>query len=244
MVTSALSGEGKTTIAVNLASFLAMAGKQVLFVDADLRRPMLHHHFDLDNRRGLTSAFMERWTHFDQQLADRPTDIPTLRVLTAGVIPLNPAELLQSSLAQQLFGYFQKAPQFDYVVFDTPPVLPVADAQILASYIQTTVLVVDVSKTPRKALLRARSALKKTRTTIIGVVLNKTRWSDYDDIRQYLGDRRQPKMDISLAMPPSTPPLEVKDIVAADTAPLNGIGEDATVTAAFPRQQKDKGEKS
>jgi capsular exopolysaccharide synthesis family protein len=244
MVTSALSGEGKTTIAVNLASFLAMAGKQVLFVDADLRRPMLHHRFDLDNRRGLTSAFMERWTQFDQQLADRPTDIPTLRVLTAGVIPLNPAELLQSSLAQQLFGYFQKAPQFDYVVFDTPPVLPVADAQILASYIQTTVLVVDVSKTPRKALLRARSALKKTRTTIIGVVLNKTRWSDYDDIRQYLGDRRQPKMDISLAMPPSTPPLEIKDIVAADTAPLNGIGEDATVTAAFPRQQKDKGEKS
>lgn len=234
MVTSALADEGKTTIAANLASFLAMAGKRVLFVDADLRRPMLHRHFQLDNYRGLTSAFMEKWSQFEQELHDQPTEIPTLRVLTTGVIDFNPAELLQSSVAYQIFSYLQKAPQFDYVIFDTPPLLPVADAQILASYIQTTVLVVDALKTPRKVLLRARRLLNKTRTSVIGVVLNKSSWSDYGDIRHYLTDMQQPRTGTSLAMLPLSPP---------DTPPLNG-GVDSTVTITIPRQQKGRDEKS
>ena len=234
MVTSALVDEGKTTIAANLASFLAMTGKRVLLVDTDLRRPMLHHHFQLDNYRGLTSAFMEKWSQLEQELHDQPTEIPTLRVLTTGVIDFNPAELLQSSAANQIFSYLQKAPQFDYVIFDTPPLLPVADAQILASYIQTTVLVVDASKTPRKALLRARRLLNKTRTSVIGIVLNKSSWSDYDEIHHYLSDTRQPRTGSSLAKLPLPPP---------STPPLNG-GVDSTVTITIPRQQKDKDEKS
>lgn len=234
MVTSALVDEGKTTIAANLASFLAMAGKRVLFVDADLRRPMLHHHFQLDNYRGLTSAFMEKWPQHEQELHDQPTEIPTLRVLTTGVIDFNPAELLQSSVANQIFSTLQKAPQFDYVIFDTPPLLPVADAQILASYIQTTVLVIDASKTPRKALLRAMRMLHKTRTSVLGIVLNKSSWSDYNDIRHYLSDMWQPKTGTGLAKLPLPPP---------GTPPLNG-GVDSTVTITSPRQQKDKEGKS
>jgi len=174
MVTSALADEGNRTIAANLASFLAMTGKQVLLVDADLRRPALDRHFELDNQRGLSNALQEKWVRIEPELEGRPTEIPTLRVLTTGALPSNPAELLQSSLAAQLFEFFEQSEQFEYVIFDTPPLLPVADAQILASYVQAIVLVIDAFKTPRNVLLRAKRVLNRTRTTIIGVAIIKS----------------------------------------------------------------------
>ncbi len=246
MITSAFTGEGKTTVAANLASLLAMAGKRVLLVDANLRRPMLHHYFQLENQRGLTSVFTESWMQLEQELNDQPTDTPTLRVLTAGETPFNPAEQLQSSLAHQLFSYLQKMPQFDYVIFDTPALLPVADSQILASYIQTTVLVIDAAKTPRKALVRARQLLNKTRTTTLGMVLNRSNWLDLGELRQYLSETQQIQTSSSLPMPlapPRTPPLESEDISIPDTHPLSdGANPDVTVTVT--RKQKDSGEKA
>jgi capsular exopolysaccharide synthesis family protein len=208
MVTSSLAGEGKSTIAANLASFLAMAGKRVLLVDADLRHPVLDQHFQLDNRQGLSNAFLEMWAQIEVGLEGQPTEIPSLRVLTAGVLPSNPAELLQSPLAQQLFKHFKETKQFDYVIFDTPPLLPIADAQILASYIPTTVLVVDASKTARKLLVRAQQVLNRTGTQIVGVVLNKSQWLEYGDIREYLSNVQQqrPRADLSMSIPPATPP--------------------------------------
>ncbi len=157
MVTSALAGEGKSTVAANLASFLALAGKRVLLVDADLRRPVQYRHFQLDNSRGLSHAL-----------------VPT------------------SSLVDQLFDYFMKAP-FDYILFDTPPLLPVADAQALASHIQVTVVVVDASKTPRKILLRVKSVFNRTDTKILGVAINKCSWPEYGYIREYQRYIRQSK---------------------------------------------------
>jgi polysaccharide biosynthesis transport protein len=244
MVTSALADEGKTTVAVNLASFLAMAGKRVLLVDADLRRPALHRHFQLDNQRGLTSAFVENWTQLE--LDDQPTAIPNLRVLTAGAVHFNAAELLQSSMAEQFFIFFQKMPEYDYVIFDTPPLLSVADAQIVASYVQATVLVADVSKTPRKALLRAGKALRKTRTTVLGVVLNKSGWPDYGDIRQYLSEtRRQARTSVALPPPPHTPPVGTGDSIAVSPgAPALSNGVDKSDTMVLPHRQKDRNERS
>jgi capsular exopolysaccharide synthesis family protein len=203
MVTSALPGEGKSTIAANLAYFLAISGKRVLLVDANLRQPSMDKHFQLENHPGLADALMEAWAHLEVKMDGQPTEVPTLSVLTGGVIPANAADMLLSPLAAPLFKHFTEAP-YDYVIFDTPPVLPVADTQILATYIEATLLIVDASKTPRKLLLRARQILHRTRTEILGVVINKSPWPDYSDIRHYMSSVRQPKESLIMAMPPET----------------------------------------
>lgn len=244
MVTSALAGEGKSTVAANLAAFLAMAGKQVLLVDADLRRPMLHQHFQLDNRRGLTGIFMEMTAQLEVKLDGQPTEIPLLRVLTAGAIPSNSTELLQSPLAHQLFEQFKKASQFDYVIFDASPLLPVADAQVLAAYVQAVVLVIDASKTTRKVLLRAKRLMGGSRTPVIGVVLNKSPWLDYGDIRQYLSEIQRSRIDFDFTPPPQTPPVDVRAITFSATSPLSGVMDSDITTIALPRRQKDNNEKS
>src|SRR5213078_2245448 len=105
-----------------------------LLVDADLRHPVLSQYFQLDNHQGLSTIFLEMGSRPELQIYAQKTEIPALRVLTAGVVPPNPAELLQTPLAKQLFHYFNEAP-FDYVIFDTPPLLPVADSQIIASLV-------------------------------------------------------------------------------------------------------------
>ncbi len=224
MVTSALAGEGKSTISANIASFLAMSGKRVLLVDADLRHPVLDQHFQLENRQGLSNAFLEMWAQVEVGLDGQPTEIPSLRVLTAGVLPSNPSELLQSQLAQQLFNHFRNSQKFDYVIFDAPPVLPIADAQILATYVQVTILVVDASKTPRKALVRAKQALSRTGTRILGVAINKSQWPDFGEVQDYLSNIQQrPRADITMSMPPNMP---------------NNNRMDATNTAILPANKR------
>jgi capsular exopolysaccharide synthesis family protein len=205
MVTSALAGEGKSTVAANLASFMAMAGKRVLLVDADLRHPVQDQHFQLDNRQGLSNAFLEMWAQVDVKLNGQQTEIPTLNVLTAGVLPSNPSELLQSQLAEQLFAHLKRSSQFDYVILDSSPLLPVADAQILATHVDAVLLVVDISKTPRKVLLRAKQALQRTRTRLLGITVNKSRWPDYGDQSDYLGIQLRPKMNVSFSIPDTLP---------------------------------------
>jgi capsular exopolysaccharide synthesis family protein len=174
MITSALASEGKSKTSANIASFLAKTGKKVLLVDADLRHPALSQYFQLNNHHGLTTTFMSMGSRSEVQIYAQQTDIPTLRVLTSGVVPPNPAELLQTPQTKQLFNYFNEAP-FDYVVFDTSPLLPVADAQIIASLVHAVILVVDVNKTPRRTLLEAKQVLIKTGAKILGVVINKSR---------------------------------------------------------------------
>lgn len=243
MITSALADEGKSTIAANVASFFAMAGKHVLLVDADLRYPVLDQYFQLDNQRGLASALLEMGAQIKPELDGQPTDIPTLRVLTAGVLPSNPAELLESALAQQLFDHFKQSSQFDYIIFDAPPLLPVADAQILASYIPATVLVIDASKTPRKLLLRAKRVLNKTRTTVIGVVLNKSRWAESGDIRHYLSGLRQRRTGNGLTIPLNTPRENGRNISIPNTpSEVEMTSPDITITVRH--LQNAKGERS
>ncbi len=202
MITSALEAEGKSTVAVNLASLLARTGKSVLLVDANLRRPALDQYFSIDNQYGLLSMLRDMGTPLKEELCGQATNTPALRVLIAGPVQSNPVELLQSQHMEKLIELFEQA-SFDYVIFDTPPLLPIADAQILATHIQALVLVVDVSRTSRRILQRVRRVLDQTPVMILGATINKSIWSDYGDIRQYLGFIRKPKTDISMVIQPS-----------------------------------------
>jgi polysaccharide biosynthesis transport protein len=243
MITSALAREGKSTIAANVASFFAMAGKRVLLVDADLRRPVLDRYFQLDNQKGLSSVLLETWAQIEPELDGQPTDIPTLRVLPTGILPSNPAELLESPLAQQLFNHFKQSSQFDYIIFDTPPLLPVADAQILASYIPTTILVIDTSKTSRKFLLRTKRVLSRTSTRVIGAVLNKNRWTESGEIRHYLSGLRRSRTGNGLSIPLNTVLGNGRNLSIPDTlSEVEMTDPDIAITDRI--RQNAKGERS
>ncbi len=221
MVTSALPDEGASTVAANLAYCFAVSGKRVLLVDANLRKPVIDQHFQLENRPGLADALVETRARLEFKVNVQPTEVPKLSVVTAGVIPVNAADILLSPLTEQIFEYFRKAP-YDYVIFDTPPILPVADTQILATYIEATILLIDASKTPRKALERARQVLSNTHTKIVGVVINKSPWPDYDAIRHYISEVRQTKAGLILELQSEVSPHAL----------MNGSGGDPEDTMA------------
>ena len=243
MITSALAGEGKSTVAINLASFLVMAGKRVLLVDANLRSPALDAYFQLDRYPEHASASPETWTRIEEKLETQQTetDIPNLHVLTAAVLGPDFTNLLQSPWVDQLFEHFRKA-SFDYIIFDTPPLLPVADAQILAAYVDALVLVVDAAKTPRKVLRRTKQLLNKMYIMIPGVVINKSRWPESNEIRQYFKDVQpfRTSIDKSIRMPPRT---KVPMIKPPDTPPVDSV-VDPDITITVRSLQRNRGEKS
>jgi non-specific protein-tyrosine kinase len=169
VVTSANPCEGKSTVAVNLAVAMAQAGKRVLLVDADLRRPAVHQTLGLGNEAGLTNLLVQGGEPIDLVQA---TSLPGfLLVLTSGPIPPNPAELLGSARMAELL--VRLADMVDHVILDTPPVLAVADPVVLAGRTDGAILVVDANHTSTHALKRAREALDRAGTNILGVALNK-----------------------------------------------------------------------
>lgn len=169
LVTSASPLEGKTTTAANLAVAFAQAGKRVIVVDTDLRRPALHHHFNLTNDQGITNLLMSDTTDVEPYL--KPTEVENLRVLTTGVRPPNPAELLGSARMSAVINHLKAVA--DIVLFDSPPVFAVADSSILSSLLDGVVLVLDTNKTRTRALIRVKETLAKGKATILGGVLNK-----------------------------------------------------------------------
>ena len=243
MVTSALAGEGKSSIATHLAYFLAMAGKQVLLVDANLRSPALDQYFELEKRPELASAFTKARTGIEEYLDGQFTDIPNLQVMTAEMLPPDFMYLLPSPQGNQFFEPFQKGP-FDYVIFDTPPLLPTADTQILASYMQAIVLVIDPAKTPRKLLLRAKRLLDKIHPPVLMAAINKSRWPEHGEIRQYLKSARyQRTASPAMTRPPETPSVNgqvessevVTLILPPEASSLNGlVGSSEGVTFVLP----------
>ena len=169
LCTSAEPGEGKSTTIANLAFAMAQADKRVILVDADMRRPSQHKILKLPNNVGLSTALLDRGRDPAVYLQD--TDVANLRVMTTGPIPPNPAEMLNSARMHEMIEILKG--EADVVLFDTPPVLAVADTSILASQVDGTLLVVWAGRTRGEMLAQATERLLSLGIAPLGVVLNK-----------------------------------------------------------------------
>jgi len=219
-ITSASLMEGKTTTAINLAITIAQMGKRTLLVEADLRKPFLHHAFGIPRDPGLTEVIVgnKEWreclrTTTDLMLGplgvERLMTMPNvdkLFLLASGTPPPNPAEFLNSQRMQDLIAQFRA--QFDFVIFDCPPILPVTDAAILASKTDGTLMVYRVGKIARSALKRAKALLENVRGRVLGVVLTGLKAetsADYEELQYYRYAYGHEPGRAERAEPPSRP---------------------------------------
>ena len=169
LVTSSNQSEGKTTTLANLSIVMAETGRTVIAIDTDLRRPMLHHVFDLGNDLGLTNLLLTNEP--DLRSAIVPTRISNLRVITSGPIPPNPSELLGSARMERLLERLRE--EAELIMLDSPPVLAVTDPTILAARVDGVILVVDAGKTRNESLARAKDTLDRAAAHLLGIVMNR-----------------------------------------------------------------------
>ena len=170
VVTSAIPGEGKTTTALNLAVTLAQLGKKTILFDADLHKPRVHSVLKISNRKGLVSILAEG-AKLEEVL--QPTPVPNLWVVPAGPLTPNPSGLLASDAMKHLMEEVNAG--FDFIVFDSPPVQPVADALLLGASSDGVVLTVLGGKTSREVVAKARTKLQRAHVRILGVLINNLR---------------------------------------------------------------------
>lgn len=184
LVTSASPSEGKTTVAINLASVLAQSGKRVLLVDADLRRPQLHKYFSLPNRVGLSDYFVHQKSA--QSIMRKPTEA-SLMVITSGSLPPNPSELLTS---EKMVKFLNEAKQLvDIVILDSPPFL-VSDASILSARVDGVVLVILPGKTHIDSIKVMLEQTSRVGARVLGLIFNRipsSRGYYYGGYRHYKG---------------------------------------------------------
>ena len=203
MVTSATPGDGKSTVAANLAIFLAKSGKNTLLIDGDLRRPTQHRLFELGaDKTGLSNAILafgtptsansssnsqfalstlpgsqQQATPNAQSSLDKFTHtvgIPNLRVMPSGPLPPNPADLLDSKAMQRLFAALPTCGA-EVVIFDAPPIRGLSDASILCSKVDATFVVVDITHANKNHLLQVTTLLSQAGARVLGFVVNKQR---------------------------------------------------------------------
>jgi capsular exopolysaccharide synthesis family protein len=167
VVTSSGPMEGKSTTVANLAVVFAQQGKKTLLIDADLRKPTAHYTFQLPNTFGLTSVLTKQVELMD---AVHMTDVENLFVLTSGPIPPNPAELLASGSMEYLLKEAYNL--YDFILFDSPPVLTVTDAQVLANLVDGSILVTSSGTTDRDGAIKAKELLSNANAKLLGAVLN------------------------------------------------------------------------
>lgn len=170
LVTSAVPGEGKTTVAVDLAHAIALSGRRVVLVELDLRRPTFAQQFRLRGREGVTTALLGRSSAAELLQQPLPS-VPDLWVLPAGPLPPNPAELLESKALDSMLD--ELSDEDVTLVIDSPPLVPVADAQVLLrqSHVDTALLVARIGVTTRDDIRRARAILDRQRFEPLGLVV-------------------------------------------------------------------------
>lgn len=166
LVTSAGPGEGKSTITLNLAIAITQSGKEVILVDADLRKPVIHKRFGLRNEIGLTNILV----HGPAEEALQETAVPNLKVVTSGPIPPNPAEMLASGMMDKVRDFLKE--RAEMVLFDCPPVVAVTDAAVLSRKVDGVLLVVQLGAVEREAARQAKALLENVDAPLLGVVIN------------------------------------------------------------------------
>jgi polysaccharide biosynthesis transport protein len=170
LVTSAIPGEGKTTVAVDLAHAIALTGRRTVLVELDLRRPTLAQHFHLDQSRGITTALVGA-AQLEEVLVEPFASLPNLSVVPAGRLPQNPSELLSSPRVAELVS--ELSSEDGIVIVDAPPLNPVADTQVLllCPAIHATLIVARVGLTTREEVRRARGILDRHMVNPIGIAV-------------------------------------------------------------------------
>jgi len=186
LITSPGPGDGKSTVSSNLGVVIAQAKNRVLLVDCDLRKPVMHKYFDLDNRLGLTNLLVQ-----DLALEEvvNVTEVAGLDVIVSGPIPPNPSELLGSSKMAEFLS--KVTAQYDVVLLDAPPVIAVTDAVLLAPLVDSVLLVLKPGSSRIEISREARNQLVKANAKSIGVVLNKARMQG-DGYYYYYGAKDKP----------------------------------------------------
>lgn len=183
VMTSSGPGEGKSTVSSNLAVVLAESGHKTVIIDCDQRRSRLHRVFQISNNKGLSNLLAGQCN--EDEIINKTT-IENLYVITSGTRPPNPSELLAS---KKMHSFLEKLKEeYQFIILDTPPVLMVTDAQVLAGYSDGVVLVVCADQVDREAAIKSKELLLKVNARILGVVLNKVKVSKkgyYDRYSDY-----------------------------------------------------------
>jgi succinoglycan biosynthesis transport protein ExoP len=243
LLTSPGPEEGKSLIAANLAVTLAQSGKQVILVDADLRRSTQHQVFELDNQAGLSTFLTDDRVSLDDVLQTVPAE--NLRVLTSGPLPEAPNELLGSERMSELIEHLQQCA--DVVIFDSSPIMVVGDAAILAPQMDDTLLVIDSGKTRPAAARRSKEALELAKAHLVGAVLNRLSarvrgyYDYYAEDGQRHGRAQQPALNARQATPgtartvPSLAPAKLS-VARSPIAPLKQIDRPAPRPSPEPHR--------
>lgn len=200
VVTSTNPGEGKTCIVANLAITFAQMGKRTLLIESDLRKPQIHRMFGLHKEGGLTNIILDDkpWQEMTKSIAEllmggfhlddilMTPGMDNLHIITCGDIAPNPSEILFSDRMEAFLDEVREA--YDYVLMDTPPVIPVSDAAILGSKVEGVIFVYEVGKVGRAALKRAKFLIENVNGRVVGIVMNKVKAEvspDFHDLEYY-----------------------------------------------------------
>jgi capsular exopolysaccharide synthesis family protein len=181
-VVSAGAGEGKSTTVFNLASVFAQSKQRTLMVDSDLRRPTLHKMLGVSNNLGLTNYLMKQNT---LEEVIQTTDLPTLDFLSSGKLPSSSLGILSSAQMKDLINELKR--RYDFVFFDSPPIMGVSDASILASEVDMTLQVIQYRRYPQPMNIRAKQLIEKVGGNLVGIVLNNINMSQDESYYYYSG---------------------------------------------------------
>jgi succinoglycan biosynthesis transport protein ExoP len=181
-VVSAGAGEGKSTTVFNLAAVFAQSGQRVLVVDSDLRRPTLHKMLKVTNNLGLTNFLLKQNT---LEEVIQTTNMPTMDFLASGKLPSSSLGILSSAQMKDLIGELKQ--RYDFVFFDSPPIMGVSDASILASEVDMTLQVIQYRRYPQPMNIRAKQLIEKVGGNLVGIVLNNINMSQDESYYYYSG---------------------------------------------------------
>lgn len=190
LITSPSPEDGKSTVSSNLSVVMAQAQSRVLLVDCDLRKPVMHSYFSTDKVSGLTNLLAQG---LDPSEVISSTEVEGLSIITSGPIPPNPSELLGSAKMSEFLAWARE--EYDVVILDTPPVIAVTDAVLLAPQVDNVLLVLKPGHSRIDLAREARDRLQTAGAKNIGVVLNEARMqgSGYYNYYYYYGAKDQPK---------------------------------------------------